>query len=57
VSDDSGVIKYGGEREGITNYLSPDETRRSNFAGIGEMGLKEFTRLKNRRRKICDGRI
>src|SRR5215510_8966438 len=26
VCDDSGAIKYGGQREGVTNLLSPDET-------------------------------
>jgi hypothetical protein len=26
VCDDTGEIKYGGQREGITNLLSPDET-------------------------------
>ena len=25
--DDSGEIKYGGQREGVTNLLSPDETK------------------------------
>ena len=28
VCDDSGAIKYGGQREGITNLLSPEETKR-----------------------------
>jgi hypothetical protein len=31
VCDDSGAIKYGGQREGTTNLLSPEETKRSNL--------------------------
>jgi hypothetical protein len=34
VCDDSGVIKYGGQCEGITNLLSPEETKRSNFQKV-----------------------
>jgi hypothetical protein len=34
VCDDSGEIKYGGQREGITNLLSPDETKRSNLQAL-----------------------
>ena len=41
MSDDSGVIKYGGEREGITNYLSPDETRRSNLQALARWALRD----------------
>jgi hypothetical protein len=34
VCDDSGEIKHGGQREGITNFLSPDETKRSNIQAV-----------------------
>jgi hypothetical protein len=40
VCDDSGVIKYGGQREGITNYLSPDETKRSNLQALARWALR-----------------
>ena len=42
VCDDSGAIKYGGQREGITNLLSPEETKRIKFASPSQMGLKEL---------------
>ncbi|MGA6989379.1 MAG: hypothetical protein WBX81_03115 [Nitrososphaeraceae archaeon] len=31
VCDDSGEIKSGGQREGIPDLLSPEETKRSNL--------------------------
>ncbi|HZD36226.1 MAG TPA: hypothetical protein VE130_13575 [Nitrososphaeraceae archaeon] len=40
VCDDSGEIKYGGQREGVTNLLSPDETRRSNLQAIARWALR-----------------
>lgn len=40
VCDDSGEIKYGGQREGITNLLSPDETKRSNLQAIARWALR-----------------
>lgn len=40
VCDDSGEIKYGGQREGITNLLSKDETRRSNLQAIARWALR-----------------
>jgi hypothetical protein len=36
VCDDSGAIKYGGQREGITNLLSPEETKKSNLQARAE---------------------
>jgi hypothetical protein len=40
VCDDSGGIKYGGQREGVTNLLSPDETKRSNLQAIARWALR-----------------
>ena len=40
VCDDSGAIKYGGQREGITNLLSPDETKRSNLQALARWALR-----------------
>jgi hypothetical protein len=40
VCDDSGEIKYGGQREGVTNLLSPDETKRSNLQAIARWALR-----------------
>lgn len=40
VCDDSGEIKYGGQREGVTNLLSPDETKRSNLQAMARWALR-----------------
>jgi hypothetical protein len=40
VCDDSGEIKNGGQREGITNLLSPEETKRSNLQAIARWALR-----------------
>lgn len=40
VCDDSGEIKYGGQREGVTNLLSADETRRSNLPAMARWALR-----------------
>ena len=46
VCDDSGEIKYGGQREGVTNLLSPDETKRSNLQAIARWALRSSLSLK-----------
>lgn len=40
VCDDSGDIKYGGQRAGITNLLSPEETKRSNLQALARWSLR-----------------
>jgi len=40
VCDESGAIKYGGQREGVTNLLSPDETKRSNLQAMARWALR-----------------
>src|ERR671922_77426 len=40
VCDDSGEIKHGGQREGVTNLLSPEETKRSNVQAIARWALR-----------------
>lgn len=40
VCDDSGEIKYGGQREGITNLLSSEETKRSNIQALARWSLR-----------------
>ena len=40
VCDDSGAIKYGGQREGITNLLSPEETKKSNLQALARWALR-----------------
>ncbi len=41
VCDDSGEIKNGGQREGVTNLLSPEETKRSNLQAIARWALRD----------------
>ena len=40
VCDDSGDIKYGGQREGVTNLLSTEETKRSNLQALARWSLR-----------------
>ena len=40
ICDDTGEIKYGGQREGVTNFLSSDETKRSNLQALARWGLR-----------------
>ena len=34
ICDDTGETKFGGQREGIKNLLSPEETKRSNLQAL-----------------------
>jgi hypothetical protein len=40
ICDDSGEIKYGGQREGIKNLLSQEETKKSNLQALARWGLR-----------------
>jgi hypothetical protein len=40
ICDDSGEIKYGGQREGVKNLLSAEETKRSNLQALARWGLR-----------------
>ncbi|HEU4444885.1 MAG TPA: hypothetical protein VFR94_09435 [Nitrososphaeraceae archaeon] len=42
VCDDTGETKFGGQREGIQNLLSPDETKRSNLQALGGLYVTRF---------------
>ena len=40
VCDETGEIKYGGQREGIKNLLTPEETKKSNLQAMARWGLR-----------------
>ena len=40
ICDDTGEIKYGGHRSGVTNLLSPEETKKSNLQALARWGLR-----------------
>jgi hypothetical protein len=40
VSDDTGEIRYGGQRQGISNLLSSEETKRSNLQALARWSLR-----------------
>ena len=44
ICDDTGEIKYGGQREGIKNLLSPEETKKSNLQALARWGLRYVKR-------------
>src|ERR671938_1447094 len=40
ICDETGEIRYGGQREGIKNLLSPEETKKSNLQALARWGLR-----------------
>ena len=40
VCDDTGGTKYGGQREGVKNLLSPEETKKSNLQALARWFLR-----------------
>ena len=40
ICDDTGEIKYGGQREGVKNLLSAEETKKSNMQALARWGLR-----------------
>src|SRR5919112_6248226 len=40
VSDETGEIRYGGQRQGVSNLLSSEETKRSNLQALARWALR-----------------
>jgi hypothetical protein len=40
ICDEIGETKYGGQREGVRNLLSPEETKKSNLQALARWGLR-----------------
>ena len=40
ICDESGEIKYGGQKEGVENLLSNEEIRKSNLQALARWGLR-----------------
>jgi hypothetical protein len=40
VCDDTGGTMYGGQREGVKNLLSPEETKKSNLQALARWSLR-----------------
>jgi hypothetical protein len=40
ICDESGEIKHGGQKEGVKNILSNEETRKSNLQALARWGLR-----------------
>ena len=40
VCDESGEIKFGGQRDGLDNLLTAEETKRSNLQALARWGLR-----------------
>jgi hypothetical protein len=40
VCDDTGETKYGGQREGVKDLLSPEETKKSNLQALARWALR-----------------
>ena len=57
VCDDTGETKFGGQREGIKNLLSPEETKRSNLQALARWALRNSLSPKVGKGKYANGRI
>jgi hypothetical protein len=40
ICDDTGETKYGGQRQGVQNLLSPEDTKRSNLQALARWSLR-----------------
>jgi hypothetical protein len=40
ICDETGQTKYGGQREGVRNLFSPEETKKSNLQALARWGLR-----------------
>jgi len=40
ICDETGETKYGGQREGVRNLLSAEETKKSNLQALARWGLR-----------------
>jgi hypothetical protein len=46
ICDETGETKYGGQREGVKNLLSPEETKKSNLQALARWALRNSLSLK-----------
>ena len=53
ICDDTGETIYGGMKEGLTSFLSPEETKKSVQLAIGRWGLRDALTPKTGRAKYA----
>jgi hypothetical protein len=53
VCDETGEIRFGGQREGIKNLLTPEETKSSNIQAMAEWALRNSLATKVGRGKYA----
>jgi hypothetical protein len=53
ICDESGEIKYGGQKEGVKNFLTNEETRKSNLQALEGWGLRKSLSPKTGRGKYA----
>ena len=53
ICDVSGEIKHGGQKEGVKNFLTNEETRKSNLQALARWGLRNSLSSKIRRGKYA----
>ncbi len=53
VCNETGEIRFGGQREGIKNQLTPEETKRSNIQAMAEWALRNSLATKVGRGKYA----
>ena len=57
ICDETGEIRYGGQREGVTRLMSSEETKRSLLQAFGKMEVARRPWTQVRKGKVLDGRI
>jgi len=53
ICDETGEIKHGGQRQGIQNLLTPEETKKSNLQALARWGLRNSLATKIGRGKYA----
>ena len=57
ICNNDGKIMYSDHREGVKNLLSPEESKESLEMALDSWKIRTETWTKDRKRKICIGRI
>ncbi len=52
VCDETGEIRFGGQRQGVNNLLTPEETKKSNLQAFARWRLRIYLLLKSVRENM-----
>ena len=57
ICDETGEIRYGGQREGVIRLMSSEETKRSLLQALARWKLRDDLGAKSGKGKVLDGRV